>query len=57
VPRRPLASIFHGLEAFDSGVFALSAGLLAFAALAASWWPARRAMRVDPMVVVLKAGR
>ncbi|MGH9310366.1 MAG: ADOP family duplicated permease, partial [Vicinamibacterales bacterium] len=51
-----LASIFHGLEAFDYGVFALSAGLLGSAALIASWWPSRRAMRVDPMLV-LKAER
>lgn len=44
-----LSSIFFGLRAFDPLVFAGAATLLAAVALAASWWPARVAARVDPM--------
>lgn len=47
-----LSSIFYGLRAFDPLVFAGAAALLAGVALAASWWPARTAARVDPMVAL-----
>jgi putative ABC transport system permease protein len=44
-----LSSIFFGLRAFDPIVFAGAAAFLGAVALAASWWPARTAARVDPM--------
>ena len=45
-----LSSIFLGVRAFDGWVLAGSAALLGSIAIAASWWPARRAMGLDPMV-------
>ena len=47
-----LSSIFFGLRAFDPVMFAGAAALLGGVALAASWWPARLAARVDPMVAL-----
>lgn len=47
-----LSSIFFGLRAFDPLVFAGAAALLGGVALAASWWPARAAARVDPMIAL-----
>jgi predicted lysophospholipase L1 biosynthesis ABC-type transport system permease subunit len=47
-----LASIYYAVRPFDARVLTLSAGLLAASALMASWWPARRAMRTDPMAVL-----
>ncbi|HET7697067.1 MAG TPA: ABC transporter permease [Vicinamibacterales bacterium] len=47
-----LSSIFFGLRAFDPALFAGAATLLGGAALAASWWPARTAARVDPMAAL-----
>jgi len=47
-----LSAIFFGVQPFDYRVFVFAAGLLGSAALIASWWPARRAMRVNPMVVL-----
>jgi ABC-type antimicrobial peptide transport system permease subunit len=47
-----LASIFRGVRAFDLPVLAGAVGILAVVTLASSWWPARRAMRVDPMITL-----
>jgi putative ABC transport system permease protein len=44
-----LSSVFLGVRAFDGIVMAAAAALLGGVAVTASWWPARRAMRVDPM--------
>jgi putative ABC transport system permease protein len=45
------SSLFD-LPARDVATFALSVALLAAVALVACWIPARRAMRVDPMVAL-----
>jgi putative ABC transport system permease protein len=47
-----LASIFLGVRAFDVPVLAAAAALLGAVVLLSSWWPARRAMRVDPMITL-----
>ena len=45
-----LASVFLGLQVSDALTFMAGAIVLAAAAVTASWIPARRAARVDPMV-------
>jgi len=47
-----LSSIFLGVRAFDGVVFVTAVALLGAVALVSSWWPARRAMSVDPMVTL-----
>jgi predicted permease len=47
-----LASAFFGVSAGDALAFAIVPALLAAVALLASWIPARRAARVDPMVAL-----
>jgi ABC-type antimicrobial peptide transport system permease subunit len=47
-----LSAIFFGVRPFDLRILAGAAALLAATALFASWWPARRAMKVDPMAVL-----
>jgi ABC-type antimicrobial peptide transport system permease subunit len=47
-----LSRIFYGVRAFDVPTVLGGATLLIATALIASWWPARRAMRVDPMVTL-----
>ena len=49
-----IASLLYGIAPTDLIAFGGAAGLLASAALVASWIPARRASKVDP-VVALKA--
>jgi putative ABC transport system permease protein len=49
---RFLSSQLYGISATDPGIFAASASLLAAVALAACYLPARRAMRVDPMIAL-----
>jgi putative ABC transport system permease protein len=44
-----LSSQLFGVGAFDAQVIALTVVALGAAALVASWLPARRAARVDPM--------
>jgi putative ABC transport system permease protein len=47
-----LSSIFLGVRAFDVSVLSTAAALLGAVAVLSSWWPARRAMRVDPMIAL-----
>jgi ABC-type antimicrobial peptide transport system permease subunit len=50
---KPLAaSLVHGLKPESSGPLALAGGVIAAVALLASYVPARRAARVDPMVAL-----
>jgi len=46
---RALASLLYGVTATDPATFAGTAGLLALVATLATWIPARRASRVDPV--------
>jgi ABC-type antimicrobial peptide transport system permease subunit len=43
-----LEALLFGVEASDPRVLAAAATLLVLVALAAAWFPARRAHRVDP---------
>jgi ABC-type lipoprotein release transport system permease subunit len=47
-----LSRIFYGVRPFDLTTVLGGAALLIVTALVASWWPARRAMHVDPMVTL-----
>jgi putative ABC transport system permease protein len=47
-----LSSIFLGVRAFEGTVLGAAVALLGTVTLLSSWWPARRAMRVDPMVTL-----
>jgi putative ABC transport system permease protein len=49
---RLISSLLFGVSATDPLTFASVAALLSLAALAASYVPARRAMRVDPIVAL-----
>jgi len=52
VSTRMLRSLVFDVSPTDPLTFAVAAGLLAAIALAASYVPARRAMRVDPMIAL-----
>ena len=47
-----LAVALIGIKPFDPVAFASTAGLMALVAALATWVPARRAARVDPMVAL-----
>ena len=49
---RFMASVLHGVSPFDWPTYLVVAGLIALAAAAATWLPARRATRVDPLEVL-----
>ncbi|HKR54194.1 MAG TPA: FtsX-like permease family protein, partial [Chthoniobacterales bacterium] len=49
---RLMASLLYGVSAHDFSIYALVLFVLSAAALFASYLPARRAMNVDPMVVL-----
>ena len=49
---RLMTSMIYGISSTDAATFITVAFLLAFVALAACYIPARRAMRVDPMVAL-----
>jgi predicted permease len=47
-----IAASLYGVSRFDPWAFATAAGILAAAVLLASWLPARRAAKIDPMVAL-----
>lgn len=47
-----LSRIFFGVRPFDFATVLGGVALLTTTALVASWWPARRAMRVDPIATL-----
>jgi putative ABC transport system permease protein len=49
---RLLSSLLYRTSAFDTGVIATVTALLALVALFASWLPARRAAKVDPLIAL-----
>ena len=49
---RALATMLYGVQPLDAPTFAATALLLAAVALLATWLPARRATRVDPVVAL-----
>jgi len=52
VAGRSAGSMLFGLKPYDPGVLILALGLLAAVAAAASWLPARRAAKIDPMAAL-----
>ncbi|HKO04632.1 MAG TPA: ABC transporter permease [Candidatus Acidoferrales bacterium] len=52
ISTRFVQSLLFGLQAHDTATIALGIGLLAAVGFLASYLPARRAMRVDPMVAL-----
>ncbi|MEY2551131.1 MAG: putative transport system permease protein, partial [Verrucomicrobiota bacterium] len=49
---RVMATLLYGVGANDISIYAVVIALLGAAAMLASYIPARRAMRVDPMVAL-----
>jgi putative ABC transport system permease protein len=49
---RALSALLFGVTATDPATFGAVAGALALVALAAAYFPARRASRVDPMTAL-----
>ncbi|AKQ70477.1 hypothetical protein A176_007389 [Myxococcus hansupus] len=49
---RFLDAMLYGVAAYDAGTFAGVAAVLALVALVATWLPARRATRVDPIIAL-----
>ncbi len=49
---RALSGLLYGVGALDGWSFAAAGAALAGSALLASWLPARRATRVDPVIAL-----
>jgi putative ABC transport system permease protein len=49
---RLMSSLLYGVSPNDVSIYALVTIVLSTAALVATWFPARRAMAVDPMVAL-----
>lgn len=49
---RVLQGMLHGVQSYDVIAFLLAAGVLLVTALLASWLPARRAARIEPMQAI-----
>ncbi|HEV3219077.1 MAG TPA: ABC transporter permease [Candidatus Acidoferrales bacterium] len=49
---RTVSALLYGIESFDLISFAATAAILLLVAAVACWLPARRAMRVDPMIAL-----
>jgi ABC-type antimicrobial peptide transport system permease subunit len=49
---RVLRTFLYGVSAIDPVTFGVTAALLTFVSVAACYFPARRATRVDPMVAL-----
>ena len=49
---RLASSMVYGVTPLDPATFAASVGVLLSVALAATWMPARRAIRIDPLVAL-----
>jgi putative ABC transport system permease protein len=49
---RAMTSMLYGLSGVDPVAFASAAAFLVAASLVASWLPARRAARVDPLLAL-----
>ena len=47
-----IVSQLYGVEPTDPATYAVVAALMVITAIAATWWPARRASRVDPSVTL-----
>jgi ABC-type antimicrobial peptide transport system permease subunit len=50
--RPALAALLFGVTPLDPATIAATAGVLSLAAIAAAWWPASVASRVDPVVAL-----